>query len=118
MKYVKLQRQITKLQKEYDDVQAENQESNSHIVGQNIMENLPGISYTHLIINSFFYILQAILLFYLRNYYYTFSIKENQSNIIFEYYNINGEVRIPIYLIIIFESVFLNNAFSMMTRLI
>ncbi len=116
VRYVKLERQISKLQKEYEAnlTKFEAPQSND----SQLMDSLPSISYPYLIINILFYIAQFVLIFMLRGHNFTFKLKENQkSNIIFNYFLQEDLVSIPIYLIIIAESVFLHKATNIISKI-
>ena len=116
-KYVKLERQINILNTQLQENKKDNIEDNnlnSDVLGVSLMQN---VSYTNIIIEVCFYLSQAFILYLYRK--EAFMINKSvilKPNIIFDYFTCGDYVIIPIYLIILFEGVFLHKVTATLTN--
>lgn len=104
VKYVKLEREIAKLQKQLDASRNKENEENSNF-------KMPKLAYLKLFIDAIFYFSHIFILYYIRGIYLKINkARYYDNNILFNYYNdpSDNEIKIPVQIIILLEGFFLH----------
>ncbi len=102
MKYAKLERNITKLQKQLDEIVMSKPKDENDGVSKMAIYNFG--------IQILFYLVNAVFIFWFKDQEFVIPCDDlNCKNIVFDYFRKDENSRIPVYLILIMEGIFFSN---------